>query len=81
VPARREDLSGLPDTWISIGDIELFYEEAVQYSARLNQTGVNCELYIIPMAPHSFQSLQPKASLTRNLFNENYRFLKKALGL
>lgn len=81
VPARREDLSGLPDTWISIGDIELFYEEAVQYAARLNEAGVNCELYLVPMAPHSFNSIQPKASLTRNLYDENYRFLQKALGL
>ncbi len=28
VPLRRENLSGLPRAWISVGDIELFYEEA-----------------------------------------------------
>ena len=32
VPARREDLSGLPPAWIGVGDIDLFYEEDVAYA-------------------------------------------------
>ncbi len=81
VPARREDLSGLPEAWISIGDIELFYEEARRYSDRLNGAEVGCELYVTPMAPHGFESVQPKAELTRKLYEENYRFLRRVLGL
>jgi acetyl esterase/lipase len=27
VPSRREDLRGLPQAWIGVGDIDLFYEE------------------------------------------------------
>ena len=28
VPARRDDVAGLPDTWIGVGDIDLFHDEA-----------------------------------------------------
>ena len=27
VPARRDDVAGLPDTWIGVGDIDLFHDE------------------------------------------------------
>lgn len=80
-PARREDLSGLPEAWIAIGDIELFYEEVILYAQRLNNAGVNCELYVTPGAPHGFESVQPGATLTRKLFEDNYRFLRRVLAL
>ncbi|MET0379182.1 MAG: alpha/beta hydrolase [Spongiibacteraceae bacterium] len=81
VPARREDLSGLPSTWISVGDIELFYAEACEYSQRLKSAGVNCELYEIPMAPHGFEAFVPNAPITRALYADFYQFLRKSLGL
>jgi acetyl esterase/lipase len=81
VPARRENLSGLPEAWIAIGDIDLFYEEVVLYAERLNRAGVNCELYVTPMAPHGFEYVQKKAKLTRKLYEENYRFFRMGLGI
>ncbi len=81
VPSRREDLSGLPEAWIAIGEVELFFEEAVQYADRLNSASVGCALYVTPMASHGFESILPKANLTRNLFKENYRFLRRVLAL
>jgi acetyl esterase/lipase len=79
-PARREKMSRLPETWIAIGDIELFYAEAVLYAERLKGAGVNCELFVTQMAPHGFESVQPKAKLTNKLYEENYRFLWRVLG-
>jgi acetyl esterase/lipase len=81
VPARRENLSGLPEAWIAIGEIELFFQEAVLYAERLSNAGVNCEFYVTPMAPHGFESVLPKAALTRKLYEENYRFLRKVLAI
>jgi acetyl esterase/lipase len=81
VPARRKDLSNLPPAWISVGDIDLFYEEDRLYSQRLCEAGVDCQLYVVPMAPHAFETFVPKASITQDLYRDNYRFLRDSLGL
>lgn len=81
VPARRENVSGLPPTWIAVGDIELFYDEACEYAKRLQEAGVVCELYVMPMAPHGFESFVPNAPITRALYHDYCRFLGKSLGL
>lgn len=56
VPARREDLKGLPPAWIGVGDIELFYEEDRRYAERLVDAGVPTVLEVVPGAPHAFES-------------------------
>lgn len=81
VPSRRENLSGLPPAWISVGDVELFYEEACQYCERLNENGVDCKLHVSPMAPHGFEAFVPKASITKDLFKANYQFLRETLKI
>ncbi|MCA0900532.1 alpha/beta hydrolase [Microbulbifer agarilyticus] len=81
VPARREDLSGLPKTWIGIGDIDLFYQECLAYAQRLCQFDVECSLYVVSGAPHAFETIAPRAQVTRKLFAANFRFLQQSLGL
>ena len=81
VAARREDLAGLPPTWITVGDIDLFFDEDRRYADRLQEAGVACRLHISPHAPHSFQSLVPDAELSRRLFLSLYEFLGQVLGL
>ncbi|CAN0506825.1 unnamed protein product, partial [Phaeothamnion confervicola] len=39
-PGRRGDLTGLPPTFIGVGDIDLFYEEGRRYADGLRQHGV-----------------------------------------
>ena len=41
-PARRKDLAGLAPAWIGVGELDLFYEEAVAYAERLTAAGVPC---------------------------------------
>lgn len=55
VAARREDLRGLPPTWIYTTDIELFHDEVVDYATRLRSAGVPTELLTVPAAPHAFE--------------------------
>lgn len=54
VPARREDLTGLPPTWIGVGALDLFHEESVAYADRLRDCGVDCDLTVIEGAFHGF---------------------------
>jgi acetyl esterase/lipase len=53
--ARREDLSGLPPTWIGVGDIDLFHDEDAEYARRLAEAGVPTTFEVVPGAPHGFE--------------------------
>jgi triacylglycerol lipase len=55
VPARTPDLSGMPPTFITVGAVDLFAEESMEYARRLIRAGVPTELHVIPGAFHGFQ--------------------------
>ena len=54
VPARAADLSGLPPSFITVGALDLFLEEDLEWSRRLARVGVPVELHVIPGAYHGF---------------------------
>ena len=54
VPARTEDLSGLPPAFMLIGSIDLFLNENLEYARRLARAGVPVELHVIPGGYHGF---------------------------
>jgi len=56
VAARRESLTGLPPTWLCVGDIELFHGEVVEYADRLRAAGVDVTLDLIPGGAHGFEN-------------------------
>lgn len=56
VPARCDDLAGLPATWIGVGDIDLFHDEDARYAARLHDAGVQTMLDVVPGGPHGFEN-------------------------
>ncbi len=77
--ARREDLSGLPPAWIGVGTNDLFHDEDVAYSKRLQAAGVPCDLFRVPGAFHGFDAIFRKAPVTKAFFAEQVRVLRKAL--
>ena len=54
VPARVEDLRGLPPAFIAVGAIDLFVEEDIEYARRLLEVGIPAELHVYPGAFHAF---------------------------
>ncbi|WP_298749675.1 alpha/beta hydrolase fold domain-containing protein [uncultured Serinicoccus sp.] len=66
-PARREDLSGLPPTWISTSDIELFFDEDTDYARRLRAAGTDVTLEVVAGAPHGFEAWAPRHPLALEL--------------
>jgi acetyl esterase/lipase len=54
VPARVADLTGLPPAFITVGALDLFLEENLEYARRLVRAGVSTELHVIPGAFHGF---------------------------
>jgi acetyl esterase/lipase len=81
VPARRDDLRGLPPAWIGTGDIELFYDEDKTYTERLTEAGVGCTLDIVPGAPHGFEALAPNTALAQAYLSRARAWLGEQLGL
>ncbi len=77
--ARRADLSGLPPTYIAVGDIELFYGEDVDYARRLEQAGVPVTLDVVPGAPHGFENWARDAAPSRALLGRARAWLRTAL--
>jgi len=63
-PARCADLSGLPPTFVSVGTVDGFRDEDIDYAVRLNQAGVPCELHVYPGASHGYQ-IAVDAAITR----------------
>ena len=53
--ARAEDLSGLPPAFVSVGAVDGFLDEDVDYALRLNHAGVPTELHVYPGACHGYQ--------------------------
>ena len=66
-PARAEDLSGLPETYIDCGSAEVFRDETVAFASRLWEAGVPAELHVWPGAFHGFTSMVPAAVLSRTV--------------
>lgn len=55
-PARAtdDDLRGLPPAYVSVGAVDGFLDEDVEYALRLNRLGVPCELHVYPGACHGY---------------------------
>ncbi len=77
VPARREDLSGLPPTWIGCGDKDLFFDEDQRYAASLHNAGVRVEFYEVPGGPHGFHVLEPDSPVSRAFIRSSFNFIRE----
>lgn len=79
--ARRDNLAGLPPTWMSVGDAELFHDEVVKYAQALQAAGVRCVLEVVAGGPHAFETLVPDAAPSRKLMQSACAFMEETLRL
>jgi acetyl esterase/lipase len=80
VPARRDDLAGLPAAWIGVGTLDLFHDEDLAYADRLTAAGVRCQVYEVPGAFHGFDGLAPKAPVSQAYFDSKCAALRDAMA-
>ncbi len=81
VPARRDDLSGLPPAWIGVGTHDLFHDEDLAYAERLRAAGVPCQVEIVPGAFHGFDIIASKVAVSQRFFDSQCDSLRVALAL
>lgn len=65
--ARRDDLAGLPPTWMYASDIELFHAEDLAYAERLRDAGVDVTFETVAGAPHAFEAWATDTVLAQEL--------------
>jgi acetyl esterase/lipase len=80
VPARHEDLAGLPPAWVGVGTRDMFHDENLAYAKRLKAAGVPCHIKIVPGAFHSFDVVLPKAGVSRSFFASQCASLLEAFA-
>lgn len=78
--ARRDDLTGLPPTWIYTSDIELFHDEDLAYAQRLESAGVDTTLEIVSGAPHGFEAWAADSVLARDIVSRARTWLGDQLA-
>lgn len=79
VPARRENLRGLPPTWIGVGDIDLLHDEGSVYADRLRASGVDVTFVSVPGAPHGFESWAFDTQIAQIFIGKAHDWLRRFL--
>jgi hypothetical protein len=78
-PARRQDLSGLAPAWIGVRDLDLFYDESVEYAERLSADGVPCELVTVAGMYHAADGIKPNAPVLQQFIASRVQHLRTHL--
>jgi triacylglycerol lipase len=79
-PARARDLSRLPPCFISVGSLDLFLDECLDYARRLLRAGVPTELHVYPGAFHG-SSMVPDAAISIRAERHGREALRRALKI
>jgi acetyl esterase/lipase len=80
VPARVENLAGLPPTFIGVGALDIFVDESIAYAQRLLAAGVATELVVVPGAIHGFDMLAREADVSRRFAATKISALRRAFA-
>ena len=80
-PARADDLSNLPPTYIDVGDLDLFRDEDIEIAQRLSSAGVSVEFHLWPGAYHASELFAPDAALSRRIWSTRYAAIRRMAGL
>jgi triacylglycerol lipase len=77
-PGRAEvaDLAGLPPAFVSVGAVDGFVDEDVDYALRLNRAGVPTELHVYPGACHGYQ-IAVDSDVARQAEHDKQTFLAR----
>ena len=80
-PARAEDLSNLPPTYIDVGDLDLFRDEDIVIAQRLSAAGVSVEFHLWTGAYHASELFAPDARLSQQIWATRYQAIRRMAAL
>ncbi|MET7575392.1 alpha/beta hydrolase fold domain-containing protein [Streptomyces sp. NPDC005492] len=79
-PARAENLSRLPRTYIDTGSAEGFRDEILIYAGRLSEAGVSVDFHMWGGAFHGFDMTVDHAAVSRASSATREEFIRRALA-
>jgi acetyl esterase/lipase len=79
-PARIDSVDGMPPTFIDVGEVDLFRDEAITFASRLLQAGVQTELHVHPGSYHASEIFAPQAALSARIWARRIEALQQALN-
>lgn len=75
-PARLVDFEGLAPAFISVGDLDIFRNENLDYASKLAKAGVPIEFHLHPKAPHGFEFIASDASISKRAMADYIRVVR-----
>jgi acetyl esterase/lipase len=75
-PARAKDLSGLPATYIEVGELDVLRDESIDYARRVAAAGISVELHVHPGCPHGFDRVGSEVDVVRRSRADRIRALR-----
>jgi acetyl esterase/lipase len=81
VPARNEDLAGLPAAWIGVGSLDLFCDEDMAYADRLRAAGIDCETIVVDGVFHGFDGIVADSAATKRFRQSMFDAMRKAFAV
>lgn len=79
-PMREEDFSHLPPTYTTVGTLDPFRDETMNYVKALTEAGVPVEFHLYPGGFHEFESIVPDAQISQKATSESIEALKRGLS-
>jgi acetyl esterase/lipase len=79
-PARSQNLAGLPRTYIDVGSVDSFRDEAMIFAQRLCEAAVSVDFHLWAGGFHGFDLLAPHAAVSEAAKSVRDRFIRRALA-
>ena len=75
-PTHAKELSGLPPTYVDVGELDLFRNEDIEYVHRLALANITVEFHLYPGLPHGFEAVGgPDVNVTKQVLANRIKFI------
>jgi acetyl esterase/lipase len=78
-PGRATDLSGMPNTFIAVGQIDVFRDEDIDFARKLITAGVAVDLHVYAHAFHAWDRFAPQSALAQAFEHTWHNYLRRQL--
>jgi acetyl esterase/lipase len=78
-PARAENLSNLPETYIDVGTLDIFAKEDQLFAERLREAGVRVEWHLYQGVPHGFEFRGRQARIVSKAYENRRAAVRNAV--
>lgn len=80
-PSRANELSGLPPTYLCVGEVDLFRDENIAFMHKLIADGSPGEYEVYPGVYHGAEFQYPDANISRRMYTDMIEKLRQGLGI